>query len=105
MVQAGVMATSRTMQCPTNSRALGAFRHHVSDLWRRTHQKDGMTYERITKIADTWLPKPRILHPWPDGRFAVTIQGGPGARVAPAGIYVGSVLMGIPTSITRRRQG
>lgn len=35
-----------------------------------------MTYERITKIADTWLPKPRILHPWPDGRFAVTIQGG-----------------------------
>jgi len=60
---------------PTNSRALGAFRYHVTTLWQRTlrrrSQKDGMTWERITKIADTWLPQPRILHPWPDRRFAV----------------------------------
>jgi RNA-directed DNA polymerase len=60
---------------PTNSRALGAFRHHVTTLWRRTlrrrSQKDGMTWERIMKIADAWLPQPRILHPWPDRRFAV----------------------------------
>jgi RNA-directed DNA polymerase len=60
---------------PTNIRALGAFRYHVTDLWRRTlrrrSQKDGMTWERITKIADAWLPQPRILHPWPDRRFAV----------------------------------
>ncbi|WP_154671254.1 ATP-binding protein [Paraburkholderia mimosarum] len=60
---------------PTNSRALGAFRHHVVNLWRRTlkrrSQKDAMTWERITRIANTWLPRPRILHPWPDQRFAV----------------------------------
>lgn len=60
---------------PTNSRALGAFRHHVTDLWRRTlrrrSQKDGMTWERMAKIAATWLPSPRILHPWPRERFAV----------------------------------
>jgi group II intron reverse transcriptase/maturase len=60
---------------PTNSRALGAFRYHVTELWRRTlrrrSQKDGMTWERITKLADAWLPQPRILHPWPDRRFAV----------------------------------
>jgi RNA-directed DNA polymerase len=60
---------------PTNARALGAFRHHVVDLWRRTlkrrSQKDAMTWERITRIANTWLPRPRILHPWPDRRFAV----------------------------------
>ena len=60
---------------PTNSRALGAFRYHVTDLWRRTlrrrSQKDGMTWERITKIAAAWLPPPRILHPWPNQRFAV----------------------------------
>jgi len=60
---------------PTNARALGAFRYHVTDLWRRTlrrrSQKDGMTWERITKIAAAWLPPPRILHPWPDRRFAV----------------------------------
>jgi RNA-directed DNA polymerase len=60
---------------PTNSRAIGAFRYHVTDLWRRTlrrrGQKDNMTWERITKIAATWLPPARILHPWPDQRFDV----------------------------------
>jgi RNA-directed DNA polymerase len=60
---------------PTNSRALEAFRYHVIDLWRRTlrrrSQKDGSTWERIAKIANDWLPKPRILHPWPQQRFAV----------------------------------
>ena len=33
---------------------------------------DGMTWERITRLANDWLPKPRILHPWPQARFAVT---------------------------------
>jgi RNA-directed DNA polymerase len=60
---------------PTNSRALSAFRHYVADLWRRTlrrrSQKDGFTWDRMTKLADGWLPVPRILHPWPDQRFAV----------------------------------
>ena len=60
---------------PTNSRALSAFRHYVTDLWRRTlrrrSQKDGFTWERMTKLTDGWLPPPRILHPWPDQRFAV----------------------------------
>jgi RNA-directed DNA polymerase len=60
---------------PTNSRALSAFRHYVADLWRRTLrrriQKDGLTWDRMTKLADDWLPAPRILHPWPDRRFAV----------------------------------
>jgi len=60
---------------PTNLRALRAFRYHVTDLWRRTlrrrSQKDGLTWERMTKLAAHWLPTPRILHPWPDRRFAV----------------------------------
>ncbi len=30
-----------------------------------------MTWERITQIADAWLPQPRILHLWPEQRFAV----------------------------------
>ena len=34
-------------------------------------QKDGFTWDRMTKLADDWLPAPRILHPWPDHRFAV----------------------------------
>jgi len=57
------------------SRALEAFHYHVIDLWRRTlrrrSQKDGSTWERIAKIANDWLPKPCILHPWPQQRFAV----------------------------------
>jgi group II intron reverse transcriptase/maturase len=60
---------------PTNGPALVAFRHHVTDLWRRTlrrrGQKHRMTWWRIGKLADHWLPKPRILHPWPNQRFAV----------------------------------
>jgi len=60
---------------PTNSRALGAFRHHVLDLWRRSlrrrSQKDGMTWARMYKLAAVWLPPPHILHPWPTERFAV----------------------------------
>ena len=60
---------------PTNSRALHAFRHFVAELWqrslRRRSQKHSMTWERFTQLANDWLPKPRILHPWPERRFAV----------------------------------
>ena len=60
---------------PTNSRAVRAFRHAVADLWRRTlrrrSQKDGFTWERMEKLVNDWLPKPKILHPWPSVRFAV----------------------------------
>jgi len=61
---------------PTNSRALGVFRHRVTLLWRRVLQhrshKAEMTWERMRKLANDWLPRPRVLHPWPSARFAVT---------------------------------
>jgi RNA-directed DNA polymerase len=64
---------------PTNFPALGAFRHHVKRLWlrplRRRSQKDRLSWERMTKLADDFLPQPKILHPWPSVRFAVTTQG------------------------------
>ena len=60
---------------PTNARALDVFRHHVTDLWRRTlrrrSQTARMTWARMTKLANDFLPKPIILHPWPSERFAV----------------------------------
>jgi group II intron reverse transcriptase/maturase len=60
---------------PTNSRALGAFRHHVVALWRRTlrqrGQRDKTSWKRIEDMAADYLPKPSILHPWPSQRFAV----------------------------------
>jgi RNA-directed DNA polymerase len=60
---------------PTNSRTINAFLYHVTELWRRTlnrrSQRNGYTWKHMAKLAADWLPKPRILHPWPNQRFAV----------------------------------
>jgi hypothetical protein len=60
---------------PTNFRAVSAFRYHVTPLWlralRRRSQKTTLTWERMLKLAADWLPTARILHPWPNQRFAV----------------------------------
>jgi group II intron reverse transcriptase/maturase len=60
---------------PTNFRAVSAFRYHVTTLWlralRRRSQKTTLTWERMLKLAADWLPTARILHPWPNQRFAV----------------------------------
>lgn len=60
---------------PTNIRALTAFRLCVTTLWRRTlkrrSQRSRLVWEKLEAISDDWLPTPRILHPWPDRRFAV----------------------------------
>jgi RNA-directed DNA polymerase len=65
---------------PTNSAALRAFRYYVERLWlrtlRRRSQKDRFSWERMIRLANDFLPQPRILHPWPNVRFAVTTQGG-----------------------------
>ena len=60
---------------PTNIQSLSAFRYFVGRLWlktlRRRSQKDRFSWDRLTRLAADWLPSPRILHPWPDARFAV----------------------------------
>jgi group II intron reverse transcriptase/maturase len=60
---------------PTNSPRLSAFRYHVTVLWRRTlkrrSQKDHTTWDRVTRLAADYLPVARVLHPWPEARFAV----------------------------------
>jgi RNA-directed DNA polymerase len=66
----------------------------VLNLWRRTlkkrGQKDKTTWDRITKLTDDWLPKPRILHPWPRQRFAVKHpRWEPDARIGPVRICAG----------------
>jgi group II intron reverse transcriptase/maturase len=61
---------------PTNIEALRDFRDAAVRLWRRSlarrSQLDGGSWSRMTKLARDWLPVPRILHPWPRERFAVT---------------------------------
>ena len=60
---------------PNNGPSLSAFRHYVTDAWRRAlrrrSQRDHTTLEKMLRLANQWLPMPRILHPWPSARFAV----------------------------------
>jgi RNA-directed DNA polymerase len=60
---------------PTNSAALGAFRYRITVLWHRMlcrrSQRARLVWPRMAKLADEFLPKPRVLHPWPSARFAV----------------------------------
>jgi RNA-directed DNA polymerase len=79
---------------PTNSRALQAFRDHVQDLWRRSLRRRGQrnrtTWGRSEKLADDFLPQPRILHPWPSVRFAVRHpRWEPYARIGPVRLCAG----------------
>jgi group II intron reverse transcriptase/maturase len=64
---------------PDNSKALSAFRCQIVRHWlvtlRRRSQRTTVTWERIWRLADRWLPQPRILHPWPEQRFAAITQG------------------------------
>ena len=41
----------------------------------RRGQRHRLTWTRMKTIANRYLPIPRILHPWPEKRFLVTIQG------------------------------
>jgi group II intron reverse transcriptase/maturase len=81
---------------PTNPRALKAFRRHVVRLWlrwlRRRSQRGRVTWDRMDRLAADWLPQPRILHPWPQQRFAVRhprwepYAGMPHVRICAGGV-------------------
>lgn len=58
---------------PGNIRAISTFHDQVQRHWftalRRRSQRTNLSWERRSRLADRWLPSPRILHPWPDARF------------------------------------
>ena len=64
---------------PDNAAALNLFRYKVYWSWRRVlmrrSQKGYITWEKMRKLTDRWLPKPRICHPHPLTRFCVRTQG------------------------------
>ncbi|MBV9337195.1 MAG: hypothetical protein JO243_15040 [Solirubrobacterales bacterium] len=64
---------------PDNSQAITAFRNGVTRHWRRAlcrrGQRGRVNWTRMRRIADHWLPIPRILHPWPDVRLDARTQG------------------------------
>jgi hypothetical protein len=79
---------------PTNGAALRAFYYYVERIWlrtlRRRSQKDRFSWQRMHRLAADWLPQPRILHPYPDKRFAVTHpRWEPCAGIPPARIWAG----------------
>ena len=57
---------------PTNSAALRNFRYRVSCLWRsllgRRSQLGYVTWKRMQRLIDHWLPPARIYHPYPSRR-------------------------------------
>ena len=64
---------------PRNMRALKRFKHSVVWLWfqtlKRRSQKSNMTWPRMLRIVNRWLPNPTIRHPYPDQRLFVRNQG------------------------------
>jgi RNA-directed DNA polymerase len=65
---------------PRNYRSLHAFRRRVIERWRsvlrrRSDKKAKITWERMQRLADRWLPIPRIVHPYPNERLYVKTQG------------------------------
>ncbi len=58
---------------PGNSPALGRFRDRLCRLWwqalRRRSQKRRPGWDRLRPHFERWIPRPRILHPYPDARF------------------------------------
>jgi hypothetical protein len=61
---------------PGNAQAVAAFRDQVTRHWRRTlrrrSQKTRINWDRMNRIATRWLPPARVMHPFPEVRFAAT---------------------------------
>src|ERR1700688_748723 len=61
---------------PGNSTQLRIFNRRVGRLWRsvlvRRSQRAQMRWDRLIPLLNRWIPQPRILHPYPDARFAAT---------------------------------
>jgi len=61
---------------PGNNASLSLFRHRVLVCWwhsiRRRTQKHRINWTRMLTLAKRWLPRPAVLHPFPDARFAAT---------------------------------
>ena len=73
--RSGVRGYEGSYAVPTHGRLMAACRQAVQGYGRRTlrrrSQRHRLPWERLERCADRWLPKPRILHLWPDARFAV----------------------------------
>jgi group II intron reverse transcriptase/maturase len=79
-VRSVVAGHVRYFGVPLNSRAIGAFRLAVGQLWwrslRRRSQTRHLPWWRMKRLIGRWLPPARICHPYPWARLGVATQGG-----------------------------
>ncbi len=63
---------------PGNIYAVEAFHQQAIEHWyralRRRSQRTSLTWKRMDRVQARWLPPVRIMHPWPDARFAANTQ-------------------------------
>ena len=67
-------ATSSTTPCPATTDTVTTFRFQVIRHWymalRRRSQRTRLTWGRMNRSANRWLPPARVRHPFPEERFA-----------------------------------
>jgi group II intron reverse transcriptase/maturase len=72
-----VIGHYRYFGVPGNYNDMNDFRNAISENWiqvlRRRGQKRLITWEKMRKLIDYWLPRPQICHKYPNERFGVTI--------------------------------
>ena len=61
---------------PDNRKALDAFRTMIGHAWlrtlrRRSQKGQSLNWQRMQRLIDKWIPKARVLHPYPNRRFCV----------------------------------
>lgn len=61
---------------PGNKQAIDAFRTEVTRGWftalrKRSQKARRLTWERFKRLRETWVPKARIRHPYPNERLRV----------------------------------
>ena len=61
---------------PGNLGQLSTFRQRVNRLWyqalARRSQRARKRWETLTPLFERWIPRPKVLHPYPDARFYAT---------------------------------
>ena len=60
---------------PGNYERLRQFRDEIQKMWlralrRRSQRGRCLTWDKFSKVCKRWLPTPKILHPYPNVRFA-----------------------------------
>ena len=78
-VRSVVRGHTRYYGVPQNGPAVTAFRREVNRLWwrslRRRSQKTRLTWERMSRLIERWVPSATICHPYPLERMGVFTQG------------------------------